>query len=586
MASSDSLLIRWMRTSLVLGVLVGGATLAYFVWPRPHGDIATIARLVPAEVSSATFVRDLDRWLQVGVGVANQPDARPELKEWFQHIRDQGQSQAGFDPTDVRAWKQAGFDPGGIWGMLSLGSDPQKVQILFFAPVRDEAKALETIQKYTQARGGKIESKIDAGRTIYSVSWPEAERLDKVGAFTFASSYWIGCDPGMGTLDASGVLSGLLAHQPQPSLNDSDSFRGVLDALGSGWTALFFSSPAVTTAVARDYHLDQSPLLQGLGSRGTGISIELSEARLRFKLRVLNDPSVPKVPGLAIAHETASKQIPGEPIAVARLSFDLPALAALLQKDPKGRADFDKLSQAVQQNYGLDLEQDVVENLDGQLSGVMLNAQSSAGLPVDGVLTVGVRDEQRAATALDHLAATLRRQGLPLDWEGSGNERWTRVFAFGGGLSHGRLWVVSGSSRLTSLQKALNDGAQLGYLSALPEPVQKDFTSGPSIYAWVDPSRLGKSLEVPGQARTSYLQQVGKQLGTISLGIDGRSSMLSADLDFFAPAGGFGAVLHDAAKADPNAQPTSAPASNPNPNPMPTPAPSAPNQSPSSSATP
>jgi hypothetical protein len=293
----------------------------------------------------------------------------------------------------------------------------------------------------------------------------------------------------------------------------------------------------VTQAAAKAARLGDSPLLKGLGARGAGASVELSAQEVAVRLRVLDDPATPAVPGLGPVRETGLDGMPGDAIAVARVSLDFPALDAVLDQDPRSKDDRERLRAAVKERYGIDLVDDVFHNLDGQFAAAALMPTPAGSSNPDAVVTVGVKDVNRASAALDHLANALTAQGTPLAWATHGiGERWTHAFGFAGGLERGHLFATFGDALGNTVQKGYPPGG-IDLLHALPESARLAFHSGPALYAYVDAERLRRFAAANGSdgARAAAALE---HVRAVSLGLDARDAILSADLVVYLPSGG------------------------------------------------
>jgi hypothetical protein len=532
-ASSPGLFARWLRAALGLGLVAGGVAVAFLLWQGGH-PFDALAHQVPDDASSALFVRGLDRWADALSQVSQSTSDLSTVRA----IRDaqvQGKAALGLDIYSVRDWNAAGVDASGTFAAVSLGDKPETALLLLYVPVDSEAKALALLQRAVRDQHGRLTEKADSGTTIWAASWDTAQRPFQAAAFH--AGYLILCQAGAARADAVGTLRAIAFHGKTVGLGDLQGFAEAARSVDSGWVALAYSSPLLVTQLQKASGLAASPMLGGMGTRGAVGALLGSPEKLSLQLRLLNDPAVSVLPGLGRANDLSSDVLPGPVLAVARVSFDLPVLRALVRKDPSLEMKWTQLGLRLRRDFGLDLDADLVENTDGQLTLALLKPLPGAKDPApEGLLSLGVKDAARASATLDHVQAAVNN-GMPIalfQFDGPTELRWAQSPLASGGLAGKELLVVS-ASRGESMHQALTTHAP-GYGQTLPAGVAAALQHGAPVFVHVQLDALAGLLMSPEQAERS-------KGAAAQLTVEPRPGQLRLDLDLFAGKGGFtGAV--------------------------------------------
>lgn len=524
-----ALLSRWFRLTLgLLALTVGGGVVVRLALHRGP-DLEGLLRQLPADTSNVVVLQHLDRLLPALTALAGRPGAPPELAEAVAGLRRDSLAQAGFDATTPDGWRTAGFALGGSFALAA----PVEADGLLFAylPVRDGDAALATLSRILANLGAQVEAR-PGPPSSFRVSWPAARTEPLPRAFALARGNLVLALARAELAD----LDARLARQLQgEGLLHSAALKRIRAELPEPWVLLGFVSPAQAQRALAE-RAQGATGLQAMAGGGVGFSLLLSDARVSGRIRILSDPASPQ----GEAHRPPVKppvdHLGGAPLAIARVSLDLPGWLATLEATPDGRAQLQAL-QRLLASRGVDAEAELTQTLDGQVAAAVLAPTEPGGWP-DGALLVGLKDPSRARALLPKLL-----EGLPLQPDVAG---WYRMPQVAVGVSGDALVALFGEARIPQGEASTvaNRGPSLAV--NLPPEVQQAYAQGPLLYAWADLERAAQVLahgRAPGLAGR---ERMLRGLQGASVGLDAKPGVISLDADLWPPPGGFSRAIEGA----------------------------------------
>jgi hypothetical protein len=280
-----------------------------------------------------------------------------------------------------------------------------------------------------------------------------------------------------------------------------------------------------------------------VATRGSILTQTVTNARTTIRLLVGNAEGS-GVEDLTVKRkDELASRVDGAPLGLLRWSLNLEKSWEQAQAEPEAKKQLDELNRITRDEWGIDLEQDIYRNLDGNFSAVML----SGTLPSDayGVAWVGVKDEAKAVTLLDSLNTKLKANGITLSTDTTPDEHWYSYKKGSLGISRNHLIAVVGDNHLAEVRKALSSGSA-SFLSRLPKEVQKEAENGPPVYSYVDMTALAAWEKDLPYFKDSDFQTLSRAVAGYSFSAEvQKKDLVQFELSAIAPPGGFSQVLSE-----------------------------------------
>jgi hypothetical protein len=533
--AQGSFLGRWLRTTATLLVLGAAAATALFYLHGRRGEVDGLFRALPAQAGNVIVARHVDGLLAALGRLADAPRAPAELRRFRDDLRKQGQAQLGFDPADPEGWRKAGFDPAGPYA-LSTSDRPDDGLVFAYLPLADATAARGTLGKALQALGARLEKSEAEGPELTRVVWP-VTALGNTAPRAFAvQDGFLVIAAAAGATDGEAVLRKQLAAH---GLLEQPAFRAVRAAVGEPWTLFDYSAPALAE------HQLQLQHAEALGTwvrQGVGAALEIDDARVELRVRALGDAAVPGAHPLLLPAHPPGDHAGGSALAVGRVSLDLREVAERLKQNPDTQKQLDALAAALTA-AGLDLQRDVIDGFDGQLTAALLAPPQGGKGKAVAVLAAGVREPKKLFEALRAPLGKL------------GGEPHGPGLALSPGMllqptSDALVLLFGADDGVLDVEKAVAAGGP-GFSAKLAPEQRQAFEHGPAAYGWVDAER---GAELLSHETTPGVAQGARVLGALqsaSLGLDARDGVLRFDLDLFPPPGGFGQAIAHAGPGGP-----------------------------------
>lgn len=521
--AQSSAFARWLRTTLALLLLMGAAAVALFVTHRRSADVTALFHAMPADTGSAVAVQDLDKLLRALDQIAAQPGAPPELVKQLADLKQQSQAQLGFDATDPAAWDKAGLELGGAWGLASSGQPGDPLGFVYL-PTTDADGAQAVLSRSLTGQGATLELHDANGLKVTAVSWPPTAVPEAFAprAFAMKGSFLVVA----GSKEPLDAESALRKQLQGSGLDASPELQRVRTSVGEPWTAFAYTAPA---AIRGQMTSPDVKPAEPFAQDGFGGALSIQDDRISLRARALGDPQ--HTPSIFAQPNPPEDHVPGATFGAARASLDLHALATALQQTPDGQKTLARLQQLV---APLDLQKDLVDGLDGQMTFGVLLPKPGALSPADAVVAFGAHDPKRL---VDALAQPLARLGFSPAGPGWLTAHGMRI----GAAEKAVVVVAAGTERLDEAQKTIPT-AGASFAATLPDAARQGFAHGPSLWVYLD---LEQTAEILGrthlvQARNARLL---RSLQAASAGLDVRDGVTRFDLDLYPPPGGFAQAM-------------------------------------------
>lgn len=522
-----SLFARWLRTTLALLALMAAGAVALLVVHHRSADVDALFRAMPAETGSAVVLRALDELLELVNRIAASPDAPPELQQQLKQLRTESLSQLGFDATDPQAWKKSGLDLGGPWGMAASGLPGDPFSFIYM-PTTDADGAQAVLEKSLRSQGAQLERHDADGVKITRVSWPASAVPVPYTPRAFAEHQgFIVVAASLQPGDAEAALRKQLAGS---GLDRSPELKRVRDSVGEPWTAFAYTSPAAAKAQLAD---DNTKPALPFAQNGFGGAFAITDEKISLRARALGEAT--QMASIFAAAHPPAERVGGTPLGAARASLALKVLAAELQKTPEGRKQLGDWQRAV---APMDLQRDLIDGLDGQLTAAVLVPKPNDRSPGVLVLAAGARDPKRLLGAMQPAMAKL---GFLPDGE------WLRGPGTIIGAAPDAVVLVAGSElALTEAQRSISQGGA-SFAAALPGAAREGFEKGPALWAYLDLDQLARALADKPLGALMPDARLIRGLQAASAGLEVREGITRFDLELFPPPGGFRRALLGAA---------------------------------------
>lgn len=336
-----------------------------------------------------------------------------------------------------------------------------------------------------------------------------------------------------------------------------------------------------------------------VGSSGS-LALWMTNEQVAFRVATrLPQGQSPESLGLNIAplKDPMVDRISGDALGVLQFAVAPKAFVQAMERDPSTAQELERLRQKLLED-GVSLDKDIVNNLTGELGGVLLKnpavsdsdgpggllgalvaqALSSgrravgAELPVGGVVWVGMKEPQRMKPLLERAVAELEQRqrmswaygGQPaeqLTVEEQGGVMWYELrdnkgMVMGLGLTAGQLVLVMGEGVLAQVKRDLA-GEGKGFMASLPQRARAAYEQSRTGYFYLDVPRTLDVLEESGPLKAVTLKAEGQAaVALVEHSVRGVAArgwvedpLLLSELVFYAPEQGYAAHIRQVAEA-------------------------------------
>jgi hypothetical protein len=451
-------------------------------------------------------------------------NAGPRTQFYLDQVREAATPILGFDPLVSANWQATGMSFYRPAGIAIAGNSMEHLHLLFFLPVGNESKLLETLDGVFTRAGGTVD--------IEQVEDHDLHVIQNLGGFfplalNYAAheDYVIGVFGMQGSFEPVATLDNIWNMEDGASLMDDKAFNNRLAATGSTWHSLTYTSAEAMEMImmgigelASMYGMDAS-VIPSAGSAGMGTTHMTDDAfRYRGAQRML--------PGLIEAawfegvsgKDKLGSKIPGNALLAMRGSIDIPALWEGAMAQDLGAQSF--VTGMLADGLNLDIEKDIVQNIEGHFSTVFFEPDFQAMMP-EFLAYAPVKNSAPLATLMDSGCRLLSLWGAQLEKDDSGI--WctdgTSTFM---GIAHDH-FLLGMSADPKQYRKLEGEG----YLNKLPKAAQTGLKSGSAGYLFLN---VAEAFAV-GIAQKDTLEELtgASMLIPPSLPIAG----LSASVDLF-----------------------------------------------------
>jgi len=524
---------------LVLGfgfLFVVAAGVGVYFWLQMRGgSVEKVAQRLPPDTNAVLVMRgfadlalefhDLGTSTSLAgtSGQPGQPDAemQREFEETF-----------GFRMDDPEGWRNTGLDFTNPWALALTGDhDPDRADAFVLIPVTDGGKATAFAQHLLSQQASPV--------TATSFGTHAGYMIGERGAFAIDDDYLVLVGASRRDFDPATSLRVFLDRDRAENLSKRQAFKDVLTAVGDDWHMLGYASPEMISEAWQQADRDARDLFGALGEAGAGYAMTLHNEALDSRLVLLENTDV--APVLVGGPDPLAERVSGAAIGVARLGFDYKALWTLAHSKPDTARQLDDLSRSMRDDWGVDIQTDLVDNLDGPITLVGLAGDSDP----DAVAWVHVRDPQKVSGVIDAVTGKLRNAGLTLSTDRRQDQSWVFNDSVSVGLAGDSLVVALGKGRLPTLQADLA-GHPTSFLAALPAAVRDQLRSGPPVYAYVD---MGQSLKLVNdnplgkRMMDRDARKAARAVAGVSMGLEAKGRKVVLQSSWHAPEGGFTRAL-------------------------------------------
>lgn len=526
---------------LLLGcgfVFVVAAGVGVYFWLQMRGgSVEKVAKRLPSDTNVVLVMRgfadlalefrDLGNPPAVATttGQPAQPDA--EMQQEFEKT-------FGFRMDDPQGWRNTGLDFTNPWALALTGDhDPDRADVFVLVPVTDGDKATAFVTRALAQQSAPVQPATFGTHPGYMIG--------EKGAFAVDDDYLVVVGASRHDFDPSTSLRVFLDRDRSENLAKRPAFKDVLSAVGDDWHMLGYASPEMVSEAWQHADRDARDLFGTLGEAGAGYAMTLHNEALESRVVLLENTDV--VPVLAGGPDPLADHVSGAAIGVARLGFDYKQLWAQAHAKPDTAQKLDDMARSMRDEWGVDLQSDIIDNLDGPITLVSLAGDKDP----DAVAWVHVHDAAKAGGVLDAVTNKLRNAGLTLSTDKRQDQTWVFNDAISVGLAGNNLVLAFGKGRLATLQADLA-GHPTPFTAALPAAVRDQFHSGPPVYAYLDVNQGMKLLnDNPLGARMvpRDTRKAARAIAGVSMGLDAKGKKVVFQSSWHAPEGGFTKAFRD-----------------------------------------
>lgn len=522
-----ALVVLGLGGLMIIGVCIG----AYLWWSSRAGGVEDVAERLPPDTSAlivAQGIHDL-AWEFRGIG-ASTPGATPDPAEL--EAREKFKQTMGFELDDPQGWASTGFDFLSPWAVAMWGStDPDQAEWYALLPVSDGQKATTFLLGVMERQGVVVNQASFGTHAGYLV--------DKDAAFAVDGDFLVAVASPRRDFDAGTALRVLLDRDREVNLWGRAEFKGVLEAGENNWQLMGYVSPELVAQGWQEADREARDLFGTLGAAGAGYFAHLTDQALDSRLVLIQNEDVPAV--LVGGPDPLADEVSGPVAAVSRLGLDYGLLWTLARQDPDTAASLDKAAQSIRDEWGVDLQSDVVDNLKGPITIVAVGEAEHVGVAA----WVGVKDTNKASSALEAVAGRLRNLGLALSTDKVEGQSWYWANEVGVRLAGDRLVVAGGDGRVAAMKADLAD-KNPSFVGALPDKVRADLQSGPPIYAYLDMNQalaLAGKNPMAGRMLDSDSRLAAQAISGVSFGASAKGKQVVIESAWHAPSEGFAAAF-------------------------------------------
>jgi hypothetical protein len=541
------MILKRNRLLLLLGLLfvlgfgflfvVGAGVAAYFWLQMRGGSVEKVAKRLPSDTNAVLVMRgfaDLalefrDLGTPTAVAGSGGPPAPSDAE-----MQRQFEQTFGFRMDDPQGWRDTGLDFTDPWALALAGDrDPDRADAFILIPVTDGDKATAFTQRVLAQQSTPVQPSTFGTHPGYLIG--------EKGAFAIDDDYLVLVGADRRDFDPATSLRVFLDRDRTENLAGRQAFKDVLGAVGDDWHMLGYASPEMMTEAWQHADRDARDLFGTLGEAGAGYAMTLHNEALDSRLVLLESSTV--APVLAGGPDPLADHVSGAAIGVARLGFDYKSLWTQAHQKPDTARQLDDLARSMRDDWGVDLQTDIIDNLDGPITLVSLAGEKEP----DAVAWVKVHDVQKATGALDAVTNKLRGAGLSLSTDKRQDQSWVFNDTVSVGLAKDSLVMAFGKGRLSTLEADLA-GRPTSFTAALPAAVQGQLRAGPPVYAYLD---MGQSLKLindnPLGARlvNRDARKAARAVAGVSLGLEATGKKVVLQSSWHAPEGGFTRALRE-----------------------------------------
>lgn len=452
--------------------------------------------------------------------IAQQLGRRPADEQL--RVRADAAKLLGFDPADEQAIAASGLD---LQRPFVGGGDPGRA--LLVVPARSDA-ALAWAEGRVQAQRGTITKRSLAGRDGFLATLPERGAGPHVAVVI--DGRWLVALSLEDPAALEPALQAALSRSKGGSLGEQPAIRKALGDARAGWSALAWLDLGALKPrpeVEAPTELVGSALVATLHATDAEVVLEA----------ITTGPIVARAPHGPPRQDGVAAKLSGAPLALFRLDLDPRELVAAAELDPHARRELEDARRTLRLITGLELDEDVTQNLVGPFGAAVLPATSG---PAPTLLAWGaVRDEAAAKAALERAVTNLQATGSPIRRDSDG---LVRVGPAGITVAHGHLWFGS-EPQVTFRAIEQVAAGRGGLLAALPAGSREAFERAPQLFLHLDtPALVLAARKTPfvSHGASDALAALG-ELGAMRLTIAVEPSLVRATFVLPAPAGGWGA---------------------------------------------
>jgi hypothetical protein len=386
-----------------------------------------------------------------------------KIREFHQEI----QQELGFDISNLDDWEKTGLDFERPWAIGFHGSDFDQDPAMSFAlPLANRKTFREGLDTMLVKDGKSLEcTKQQNGQSCGVVG-------DEDGEFMVLTQEYVVLIKVEGESPDS-MISAFL-DPSAGKLKDRERFVQIYDRLQGNWNALIWMSEAfpeqfmIDERTASEYR-DLEDLNrkygsgEGTGLWGIGLSASASLEHVEFDMIGGADWLDHFSQYLACSgKDTLGAKLDGDAFAAIRLSQNISGLLKMILEDENVAEEWEVSRESLEDSIGIDVQDDFLMNLDGNISLIGLG-DSSPGV----LLYMGIKDDEKGAEALTSIYKELLKQdGISDSVKESkvdGNTWYTvQDEGFELGIAEvGSNYLVSfsmGGGQLESIQESLGSG--------------------------------------------------------------------------------------------------------------------------------
>jgi Protein of unknown function (DUF3352) len=429
------------------------------------GLLAACATLTGDRISSLSLTPESAQLVVRFAPSAGQLIRLQALRNRLETIPEIGQSLAGLEQgantggisfqADILPW----LGPDMTLAAWAPEGDPQTVEGALIVASRDlraSNRFLLLLREESERFGAPLEKRQFAGVTFYTGE--DGPALATLRGFVVIAS----------STEAMKEVIGLGRNRGGPGLAEAPAYLETMALLPSERILDFYLAPTGPMATGP---LAAGPtperLALGLSLAPDGIAVDTAA---RYDLEAL-DPATRAVLLQGPNPLRALGAMPDETVGAVAIR-DLRAIWAAAAAPARGQRDFQEGLSSFERSTGLNLEEDIISWLDGEIGLAAVEppaGAATAGMPVGGLLVVEVTDRPRVEAKMAKIAEALGRQGVTFAPRQIGGVTMQvaegRGAAAGGGFGYVGDFLVVGSP-IATLGQAAEVGA--GALPATP----------------------------------------------------------------------------------------------------------------------